>query len=114
YHLLGQSWGGMLAAEHTVLRPKGLKALVIADSPASMELWLQAANELRDQLPAEVQATLLAHEKAGTTNSPEYAKAMQVFYHRHVCRVPWPPEVARTFARSEERRVGRVSRGRTR
>jgi len=102
YHLLGQSWGGMLAAEHAVLRPKGLKALVIADSPASMELWLQAANELRDQLPADVQATLLAHEKAGTTSSPEYAKAMRVFYDRHVCRVPWPPEVARTFAAIEE------------
>ena len=102
YHLLGQSWGGMLAAEHAVRRPKGLKALVIADSPASMELWLQAANELREKLPADVQATLLAHEKAGTTSSAEYAKAVRVFYDRHVCCVPWPPEVARTFAAIEE------------
>jgi len=102
YHLLGQSWGGMLAAEHAVRRPKGLKALVIADSPASMELWLQAANELREKLPSDVQATLLAHEKAGTTGSAEYAKAVRVFYDRHVCRVPWPPEVARTFAAIEE------------
>ena len=78
YHLLGQSWGGMLAAEHAVRRPKGLKALVIADSPASMELWLQAANELRAALPPEVQAVLLAHETAGTTSSPEYAKAVRV------------------------------------
>ena len=102
YHLLGQSWGGMLAAEHAVRRPKGLRALVIADSPASMELWLQAANELREKLPREVQATLIAHEKAGTTSSAEYAKAVRVFYDRHVCRVPWPPEVARTFAAIEE------------
>ena len=102
YHLLGQSWGGMLAAEHAVRRPKGLKALVIADSPASMELWLQAANELREKLPPDVQATLIAHEKAGTTSSAEYAKAVRVFYDRHVCRVPWPPEVARTFAAIEE------------
>ena len=92
----------MLGAEHAVRRPKGLKALVIADSPASMELWLQAANELREKLPADVQATLLAHEKAGTTSSAEYAKAVRVFYDRHVCRVPWPPEVARTFAAIEE------------
>jgi L-proline amide hydrolase len=102
YHLLGQSWGGMLGAEHAVRRPKGLKALVIADSPASMELWLQAANELRAALPPEVQATLLAHEKAGTTGSPDYAKAVRFFYDRHVCRVPWPPEVERTFAAIEE------------
>jgi L-proline amide hydrolase len=101
YHLLGQSWGGMLAAEHAVRRPKGLKALVIADSPASMELWLQAANELRAALPPEVQGVLLAHETAGTTSSPEYAKAVRFFYDRHVCRVPWPPEVERTFAAIE-------------
>jgi L-proline amide hydrolase len=103
YHILGQSWGGMLAAEHAVLRPKGLKALVISDSPASMETWVTEANKLRAALPAEVQATLLQHEKAGTTSSPEYIKATRVFYDRHVCRVnPWPPEVARTFAALEE------------
>jgi len=103
YHILGQSWGGMLAAEHAVLRPKGLKALVISDSPASMETWVSEANKLREALPAEVQATLLRHEKAGTTSSPEYIKATRVFYDRHVCRVnPWPPEVARTFAALEE------------
>ncbi len=33
--LSGQSWGGMLGAEHAVLKPTGLKALVIANSPAT-------------------------------------------------------------------------------
>jgi L-proline amide hydrolase len=102
YHLIGQSWGGMLGAEHAVRQPKGLKALVIADSPASMALWLQEANRLREALPPQVQATLLEHERDGTTASPEYQKAMRVFYDRHVCRVPWPPEVQRTFTALEE------------
>ena len=100
YALLGQSWGGMLAAEHAVRRPAGLRALVIANSPASMALWLAEANRLRGELPAQVQATLLTHEQAGTTDSPEYAAAETVFYDRHVCRVvPNPPEVAASFAR---------------
>jgi L-proline amide hydrolase len=99
YHLLGQSWGGMLAAEHAVRRPKGLRSLIISDSPASMPLWLAAAADLRAALPADVQATLLRHEEAETTTSPEYLAAMQVFYDRHVCRVvPQPVELARTFA----------------
>ena len=99
YHLLGQSWGGMLAAEHGVRRPAGLRSLIISDSPAAMDLWLAAAAELRAQLPPDVQATLARHEDAGTTDSPEYATAMEVFYARHVCRiVPRPPEVERTFA----------------
>jgi len=103
YHVLGQSWGGMLAAEHAVTRPKGLVSLVISDSPASMELWLQEANRLREALPPEVQATLLRHEKAGTTSSEEYNKAKRVFYDRHVCRLnPRPPEVERSLDALDE------------
>ncbi|MGW2522669.1 proline iminopeptidase-family hydrolase [Streptomyces sp. NPDC001617] len=98
YHLLGQSWGGMLAAEHAVRRPAGLRGLVIANSPASMELWLNAAAELRAALPPEVQQTLLAHEAAGTTDHPDYRAAEQVFNGRHVCRLtPNPPEVQATW-----------------
>ncbi|RWM13320.1 MAG: alpha/beta fold hydrolase [Mesorhizobium sp.] len=99
YAFLGQSWGGMLGAEHAVRRPQGLKALVIANSPANMRTWVSEANRLRRELPADVQATLTRHEVAGTVTDPEYVAASRVFYDRHVCRVvPWPPEVARTFA----------------
>jgi L-proline amide hydrolase len=99
YHFIGQSWGGMLGAEHGIRQPRGLRSLTISDSPASMPLWLAAAAKLRADLPADVQGTLLRHEAAGTTDSPEYLAAMDVFYDRHVCRiVPRPPELARTFA----------------
>ncbi|RVB80782.1 alpha/beta fold hydrolase [Mesorhizobium sp. M6A.T.Cr.TU.014.01.1.1] len=103
YAFLGQSWGGMLGAEHAVRRPEGLKALVIANSPANMRTWVSEANRLRRELPADVQATLTRHECAGTITDPEYVAASRVFYDRHVCRVvPWPPEVARTFAIMDE------------
>jgi L-proline amide hydrolase len=99
YHLVGQSWGGMLGPEFALAHPEGLRSLTICDSPASMDLWLQAAGRLRAELPADVQATLLRHEEAGTTDEAEYKAAMQVFYDRHVCRVlPNPPEVAASFA----------------
>lgn len=99
YALLGQSWGGMLASEHAVRQPAGLKALVIANSPASMELWAAGAARLRAALPPETVATLERHEADGTTAHPDYLAATRVFYDQHVCRVvPWPPEVARTFA----------------
>ena len=99
YHVVGQSWGGMLGAEHGIRRPKGLRSLTIADSPPSMELWVKEANRLRQALPPDVQATLLKHEKAGTTDTAEYSAAVQVFNERHVCRVkPMPAEVARSFA----------------
>src|SRR4051794_36594956 len=65
YHLLGQSWGGMLSAEIAVRQPAGLASLAICNSPASMELWMAAADELRSHLPPNTQAALTRHEQAG-------------------------------------------------
>ncbi|MFE2481139.1 proline iminopeptidase-family hydrolase [Streptomyces sp. NPDC059389] len=91
YILFGQSWGGLLVTQHAATRPAGLRALVIANAPASYPLWLQEMKVLRDQLPPGVNETLLAHEAAGTTGSPEYEAALMPFYQRHVCRLrPWP------------------------
>src|SRR5215210_169315 len=37
-HLLGQSWGGMLALSYALMQPAGFLSLVVADSTASMPL----------------------------------------------------------------------------
>jgi L-proline amide hydrolase len=98
YYLLGQSWGGMLGAEHAIRRPRGLRALIISNSPASMALWASEAKALRSEMPEEIEAALDRHEADGTTNDPEYLAATQAYYDLHVCRVvPNPPEVVRTF-----------------
>jgi len=97
YHLLGQSWGGMLAAEFAVLQPGGLRSLILSNSPASIPTWTAEARRLRLDLPDEVRDTLDRHEAAGTIDDPEYLAAAQVFYDRHVCRVvPNPEEVQRS------------------
>lgn len=97
-HLLGQSWGGMLAMEYMFTQPDGVASLTIASSPASMIQWMSEANRLREQLPPDVQATLLEHEAAETTTSEAYLEAMQIFYDRHVCRrKPYPDYVVRSF-----------------
>ncbi len=97
-HILGQSWGGMLAMEYALTQPGGLASLTVADSPASMVQWVSEANRLRAQLPPDVQQTLVRHEEQGTTDSQEYQDAMLVFYRRHVCRAdPWPDCVVRAF-----------------
>ncbi len=102
YHLVGQSWGGMLAAEIATRRPAGLRSLTICNSPASMELWVQGAQALRAELPGPVRHALDRHERAGSTNHPEYLAAAQVFYDRHVCRVlPTPPDFEASVAQME-------------
>ncbi len=97
YDIVGQSWGGMLGMQFAITKPKGLNAMVIADSPASMEVWVSEANKLRKELPPEVEATLLKHEAAETTEDPEYIAAVDVFYSRHLCRIPQPPYVLASF-----------------
>jgi L-proline amide hydrolase len=98
FHVLGQSWGGMLGAEYGVRRPYGLKSLTIANSPASMALWTSEAMRQRSEMPPEIQDALNRHEAAGTYGDPEYQKATMWVYERHVCRVvPFPAEVTATF-----------------
>ena len=98
YAVVGQSWGGMLALEHALDHPPGLRAIVVADSPASMPLWVEEANRLRKKLPPDVQETLTRHEVEGTTDDPAYEEAVRVFYDQHLCRVAWPDCVERSFA----------------
>lgn len=103
YAYLGQSWGGILGSEHAVRRPAGMKALVIADSPASMITWVDEAIALRKALPGGVHETLARHEATGDFEHPEYLAATEVFNKIHVCRLdPWPPEVVATFAAMAE------------
>jgi proline-specific peptidase len=93
-HLLGQSWGGMLAQEYALTRPEGLVSLVLSSTLSSTSLWREESLRLRAALPAEIREPLDAHEAAGTTDDPEYERAILEFLHRHLCRLePWPPLV---------------------
>jgi proline-specific peptidase len=97
-HLLGQSWGGFLAQEYLLTKPSGVQSLVLANSAASTQRWIDEANRLRSELPLEVRQTLKKHEEAGTTEDPAYISATDIYYHRHLCRLdPWPDCLNRTF-----------------
>jgi proline-specific peptidase len=97
-HLLGQSWGGMLALEHALSKATGIASLILADTLASIPHFVTEVTHLREALPADIQATLAKHEAEGTTEDPAYQEAMMVFYTRHVCRLdPWPDPLMRTL-----------------
>ena len=102
HHVLGQSWGGFLAEEYALTQPTGLRSLVLANTAASWADFATEAGKLVDELPDDVRETLRRHEAAGTYDDPEYEQACLVFYDRHVCRIPWPPEVAASFKQLED------------
>jgi len=94
FHLLGQSWGGMLGAEIAVRQPEGLASLSICNAAATTDLWYQGIKEHVAQLSPDIRAILDRHEAAGSIMDPEYLAAAEVFEREVVCRVdPTPADL---------------------
>jgi proline iminopeptidase len=91
--LLGHSWGGALVAEYLLTAPRPAVRAVIFSSPLlSTPRWIADANALRAAMPAPLREALDRHERAGTTDHPEYLAATDSFYARHVSRIRTPSE----------------------
>ena len=102
-HILGQSWGGMLAMLYATHHPVGVESMIVASSPASADRWLKDANILRSYLPPEMQEALNKADEDGDTSSPEYKAAYDEYYRRHVCKLdPYPDFVTRSFSQMGE------------
>lgn len=97
-HLLGHSWGGMLAQAYALTKPEGLLSLVLSSTAASIPQFLSEARALLRNFPREIQETIAQHEAAGTTDSPAYQEAALAFYRQHFIRTdPWPEYMNRAF-----------------
>ena len=95
-HILGHSWGTMLATDYYLAHSQGIVSLVMSSPCISIERWVADCAEYRSKLPQDVQGVLDRHEEAGTTDSEEYKQATEVFNKRHVFRMdPLPEAVQR-------------------
>lgn len=98
-HLLGTSWGGMLALEHVLSGAGGIVGLILSSTLASTEEWVREMKRLRAELPRDVVATLDRLEAAGAYDDPEYEAAEGVLMDRHFYRGSKPrPELERMAA----------------
>jgi L-proline amide hydrolase len=94
FHILGQSWGGMLGAAFASTRPRGLRRLVLASALASKQLSIDSLKLRREELPPDTQMVLQECEQKGDYNSPAYQEAWGVFQKMFLCRTePYPPEL---------------------
>lgn len=99
YHVLGQSWGGVLATEFAVRQPPGLRGLILANTMTSMTKWHTEASRLIQELPEPFRTDLSQGELTGVRGTEAYRAATREYYARHVCRVsPLPDYVGYSFA----------------
>jgi L-proline amide hydrolase len=110
-HLLGTSWGGMLAQEHVLTGATGIVSLVLSSTLASIDQWAEEQLELRAELPSEVLEVMDRHERAGTYDDPEYERAMDVYFDRHFYRGPKPRAELERMAKEKATDVYRAMQG---
>lgn len=103
FHLLGQSWGGLLGVAFAASRPRGLQRLVLASGLASIQLSVEGIELCRNELPIDIQRVLDKCLREGDYESPTYKNAVAVFHKTFVCRTdPLPAELVLAFQHLSE------------
>ena len=99
-HLLGHSWGGMLAMEHALAGADGLASLVLVGAVVSGPMVFECRQRFYGKLPPGAREAIRRHEAAGTFDDPEYGEAMDLFYRRYACPLdPWPDWLNRALSK---------------
>jgi proline iminopeptidase len=102
FFLLGQSWGGILAAEYALKYQQHLKGLVISNMMMSIPQYNDYAQKvLMPAMDQKVLAEIKQLEAAGKTDDPRYMELLiPNHYTQHLLRMPpdqWPEPVNRAF-----------------
>lgn len=90
-HLLGQSWGTILACEYALKYPQTVRSMVLSGPAMSISRFESDARGLMETLSVESKEAINRAEKSGNFNREDYQEAVSEFYGKFVCRMePWP------------------------
>lgn len=97
-HILGHSWGTMLAVDYMLTEPQGVKSLILASPALNVPQWTVDTRALLTEMPADIQRVVNYYEEKGQTDAPEYQEAVMAFYKRYLAITdPWPEDMLLTF-----------------
>ena len=98
-HLLGHSWGGMLAIDHAIANQEGIISLVLSSVPVSIPRYVSDIRLLRDRLPHSTLEVLLRHERGDTIEAAAYQDSVLAFRQRHTfVGTGWPAKFTELLA----------------
>jgi proline-specific peptidase len=87
-HLLGHSWGTILALEYYRVHPAHVASLTLASAALDIPTWERNAKRLVATLPDSSQRAIRLREAEGRFDAPDYQAALGEFYGRYVWRHP--------------------------
>lgn len=110
--LMGSSYGGLLALAYSMKYQINLSGLIVSGGLADVDLAVKEMNRLVEELPEWASAAIKKYGTLEDYSNPEYMKAAEEFYKRHLIRVdPVPPEVTRSLDYANNRNVYRIMNG---
>lgn len=87
-HLLGQSWGGMLAIIYlTEYHPVGVKSVILSSTLSSAKLWASELHRLIKGLSKEEQVAIYHAESTRDFTGAEYQQANDHFMRLHAADI---------------------------
>jgi proline iminopeptidase len=87
-HVVGHSWGSILAFEYYRAHPEHVTSLTLASPALSVPVWQRNARKLVLTLSDSSQKAIAASEAAHDYDSPDYQRAVEEFYGKYVWRRP--------------------------
>ena len=83
-HILGQSWGGMLAISYLIdQQPEGICSAILSSTLPSSSLWGREQHRMITYMPASEQEAIAAAEASGNYDDPAYLEANAHFMRLH-------------------------------
>lgn len=105
-HLLGSSYGGLLALSYAIQYQRHLRSLITVGGLSDVPFTEREMNRLVDEMPAEDGRAIRQHGHPGGFDHPDYVRAVDRFYRTYLCRLPeWPAELTRTLELGLQRPV---------
>jgi len=87
-HILGHSWGGIVANRYAARRPRGLRSLILQGAPLSARRFKDGVLTLAAELPAEDAALIATRHRDGraAVDAAAYRRATTAFMRRYIGR----------------------------
>jgi len=83
-HLLGQSWGGMMAIWYACdYKPQGIKSYILTSTLSSAKLWEEEQHRNISYMEPEYRDALMGALENDDYDDPAYLEALDVFMLRH-------------------------------